>query len=1286
MSLFHGKQHHKVTITAAELQGSSKSGYLTKQGGVKSGKPSTGLLGLSHMSWKRRWFVLKGSLLFYFKSENDNELLGTIDLTNFCEVQDAEVRTKTPFCFEVISSSSSSVLLYADTKDEMLSWMSRIRKSFETDTAAPASAPAPLFSLGRSLEIELAVCKRKGQLNKQGGNVKSWKRRWFALKDDKLIYFKSFEDKKPLGIIDLHMCSSVTEAESENGVTNSFALVSPSRKFYFYADSRADMRGWIEDLEHAIPSTPGTKTPTLFSEDDELDTDDASSKRSSSRSLGRSQPSTGTSPKLQSLAGSRIASMADKTDAAGDRKSQSLPTAVLHQRLAAAKEGEIASLSPEAEANAVATLFRANSFASKMMKFYAKFVASTYLVKTLSGVMQHVLAAESMEVDPAKLKEGQSVEANQTALFGVCSDFLSAIVGARDSAPAQLREMCHHLSMEVKKRFPSSTTKAVGGFLFLRLFCPAIVLPEYFGLVAATQLPSPNARRTLILSTKVLQNLANGVEYGSKEAFMVPFNKFIVDKRQAADSYFDSFATPSGSSPLGDTADISPQQLKDATAVIQTRLAVLLLELIEDSRESSEEDLLPLIARIKELLKAGADTPRALIVGALEQDGMRVVADLCECTPITEADELSKALVTVFSFEGHVLALLKWAISHEVEQAGGAAKKARKLGKRGSLADMLGGGSSGSPSTNSVVGPSQSGSRKRGYFYKQGGTVKSWRKRWFVINQRYCRLEYYKDEKSAEGGENLGSVDLALCSSIGEGDAKTGIANSVELVTPQRVYQFKFETESERNEWLAAFRGATEKLPIRRTVRRNNNGSGGGGGGSVTSAHAAESAVIKEGYLAKQGGLHRAWRRRWFVLTKTELAYYLTEDDADPLGTILMKECASMAVAESKVNVLHSFELGTPSRVYCMYADNQAEMRDWMTAIASLMPNNGQHADERDGLVNFNSDHPVTMQGWLRKQGGIHKTWQDRWFVLKGQYLYYFKSPDINGMQGAIRLENCSVAEVSQPDVGLCFAINTRRRVYFLGARNRYDMDSWITAVESQMVFNGDLPFADDLGASSGRFGNMMSALRRQPKVAAPDCVEGSAARGYLMKRSGSSQSWKCRWFVLKDTNLFYFKNSKDTTLLGQLAVDDAELESVEDTEYGNKEVYYDKVMYLMSSDKFYGSDFPPFEAFKSSILNNCGFAIHTRRKVYYLVAPTREMAENWMQAVNDAIENSQLAVKTHVRRASEHDEDESDGNSNSHLVIADLLDTYSTSGSSRPSSPRPVSPRPGSLAARAFL
>lgn len=47
----------------------------------------------------------------------------------------------------------------------------------------------------------------------------------------------------------------------------------------------------------------------------------------------------------------------------------------------------------------------------------------------------------------------------------------------------------------------------------------------------------------------------------------------------------------------------------------------------------------------------------------------------------------------------------------------------------------------------------------------------------------------------------------------------------------------------------------------------------------------------------------------------------------------------------------------------------------------------------------------VIRRGWLRKQGGFVKTWHSRWFVLRGDQLYYYK--DEEETKALVRLQTC---------------------------------------------------------------------------------------------------------------------------------------------------------------------------------------------------------------------------------------------------------------------------------------
>jgi len=65
----------------------------------------------------------------------------------------------------------------------------------------------------------------------------------------------------------------------------------------------------------------------------------------------------------------------------------------------------------------------------------------------------------------------------------------------------------------------------VGGFVFLRFICPSIVTPDGHKIINET-IPS-DARRPLVLISKVIQNISNEVDvkkrriYGRYERFCV---------------------------------------------------------------------------------------------------------------------------------------------------------------------------------------------------------------------------------------------------------------------------------------------------------------------------------------------------------------------------------------------------------------------------------------------------------------------------------------------------------------------------------------------------------------------------------------------------------------------------------------------------------------------------------------------------------------------------------------------------------------------------------------------
>ncbi|ORX72553.1 hypothetical protein BCR32DRAFT_285738 [Anaeromyces robustus] len=222
-----------------------------------------------------------------------------------------------------------------------------------------------------------------------------------------------------------------------------------------------------------------------------------------------------------------------------------------------------------------ANLFRRNSMATRLLTLFAKTEGADYLKSTLLPPMLDLVnnsVDKSYEIDPAKIQYGD-VNTNIDNLKDACQKIVDAITNSIDSnkskngnnkgIPASFIELCTFIAKVVKAKFPPSSIQneksknsgstlpseksrssgsqlqpekskspgsalpAVGGFIFLRFFCPAIVSPDDHDLVNIPPM-AKELRRGLVLCTKVILNLANNVRFGGKETFMIELNEFLI--------------------------------------------------------------------------------------------------------------------------------------------------------------------------------------------------------------------------------------------------------------------------------------------------------------------------------------------------------------------------------------------------------------------------------------------------------------------------------------------------------------------------------------------------------------------------------------------------------------------------------------------------------------------------------------------------------------------------------------------------------------------------------------
>ncbi|XP_038602796.1 pleckstrin homology domain-containing family A member 2 [Tachyglossus aculeatus] len=242
--------------------------------------------------------------------------VGSLQLTYISKVSIAtpKQKPKTPFCF-VINARSQRFFLQANDKDDLKDWVEALNQASKITVPKGGSLPlatelaksqaAPLSQdkkpqvpykteiiggvvvqtpinqnggdgaeggepgshavLRRSQSyIPTSGCRvpsgppllKSGYCVKLGNVRKSWKRRYFALDDFSICYFKCEQDREPLRTILLKDVLKTHECLVKSGDLlnrdNLFEVITSSRTFYIQANTPEDMHSWIKEIGAAV--------------------------------------------------------------------------------------------------------------------------------------------------------------------------------------------------------------------------------------------------------------------------------------------------------------------------------------------------------------------------------------------------------------------------------------------------------------------------------------------------------------------------------------------------------------------------------------------------------------------------------------------------------------------------------------------------------------------------------------------------------------------------------------------------------------------------------------------------------------------------------------------------------------------------------------------------------------------------------------------------------------------------------------------------------------------------
>eukprot|EP01087_Luapelamoeba_hula_P006749 TRINITY_DN1683_c0_g1_i1.p1 TRINITY_DN1683_c0_g1~~TRINITY_DN1683_c0_g1_i1.p1 ORF type:complete len:1537 (+),score=375.87 TRINITY_DN1683_c0_g1_i1:161-4771(+) len=266
------------------------------------------------------------------------------------------------------------------------------------------------------------------------------------------------------------------------------------------------------------------------------------------------------------------------------------------------------------------TLFRSNSPVCNLMSHHARIVGKSFIGAHIGPLVQSILHGidhgTQYEVNPTMLDGDEAsnasrIEANGENIILAAEKILNTLDAVLPTFPKEIRLICHELHAQVILKFPEATHSTIGGYLFLRYICPAIVSPEIFDLVEGPI--SKDGRRALLLISKVLQQMGNGLTFESKEPYMGFLNPFIEANINPLRSFFHSVAAKGQDDDelkfeVSDKVTLSDEEREDS--------AMLLHILLHENIESVEQ-------HFEQLRNSFVMSPRAL--------GYNPVIELKDC-------------------------------------------------------------------------------------------------------------------------------------------------------------------------------------------------------------------------------------------------------------------------------------------------------------------------------------------------------------------------------------------------------------------------------------------------------------------------------------------------------------------------------------------------------------------------------------------------------------------------------------------------------------------------------
>jgi len=354
--------------------------------------------------------------------------------------------------------------------------------------------------------------------------------------------------------------------------------------------------------------------------------------------------------------------------------------------------------------------------------------------------------------------------------------------------------------------------------------------------------------------------------------------------------------------------------------------------------------------------------------------------------------------------------------------------------------------------------------------------------------------------------------------------------------------------------------------------------------------------IIESGYLYKRSTKLKSWKKRWFVLRGTKLAYYKNDKEYKLMSVIDLNTIHRVGkVNVSRPNV---FGIVTLPRTYYVQGTNEEEVDKWIKSINELIK------------INENNENS-TLDSRIRKMSLSENQIYHRKDNIKNDLIYAKQiskshdsirtNDDMHGSKGSIssskdntKFSNNKINPISSGTNNSSTNVNNQNKN---SSENiKHNSNSSINnkalndstnkknvvkpmpiftslndtdasgsskvkfirsagAVENRTVLNSANPYTSRSYKSSNLYNEIKSARPYDEKHRSYNEDEGSSSeenlfisipltnvnlmndnivvrQGYLLRQSSKYKTWKKRWFVLRNGKLTCYKNDKEYVVI----------------------------------------------------------------------------------------------------------------------------------------------------------